>query len=211
MESLDSKKGARERLTRREQCDKERPCKACKKLAVSVPQVVCWQFQDFLTVLFPDFIRGHFRKEEMAKFVSENIEEFKVGGVEKPCMVELSSGRLFSTTLTIRAKFFTPKTQELLKHWHVNLRGNMMDLQERVSAPIGLDSEAGPQRDELRKKAKEYVHSIAQEPAYVDQLTAGHKHTDLPRKVLKIVQRYAQRTQVSPRMLLFFPSQTAPS
>ena len=168
-----------------------------------MPQVVCWQFQDFLTVLFPDFIRAHFKKEEMTKFISENIQDFKIGGVEKPCLVELSSGQHFSTTLSIRAKFFTPKTTELLQHWHVNLQGDMMNLHSKASVPIGLDTENGSHRDELRKKAKEYLHGITQEPAYVDQLTAGHRHTELPRKVLRIVQRYCQRTDVS---LAHYPS-----
>ncbi len=69
------------------------------------PQVICWQFQDFLPVLFPDFIRGHFKKDEMSRFISENIDGFTVDGVERPCTVELFSGPRFTATFSITAKF----------------------------------------------------------------------------------------------------------
>lgn len=179
---------------RKVKCDKERPCRNCTKLTMAVPQVVCWQFQDFLPVLFPGFIRSHFKKEEMSKFLSENIEGFKVDGVEKPCIVELFSGPRFSTTLSIQAKFFTAKTPEVLRQWYLNVGANEIDMQFRGAAPIGLDTDPSSQRDEIRKKAKEYIASILREPQYADQLTDSLRHTELPRKVLRIVQNYSYRT-----------------
>ncbi len=182
---------------RKVKCDAERPCKNCKKLALHVPQVVCWQFQDFLTVLFPDFTRVHFKKDEMAKFITDNIQGFTVDGVEKPCAVELYSGTHFAATLTIRAKFFTAKSPEVLQHWHMNVDQNVMSLESRGAAPIGLELESGPQRDELRRRTREYISLITQEPNYAEQVTQSLRHTELPRKVLRIVQKYAQRSDVS--------------
>lgn len=178
---------------RKVKCDKERPCRNCKRLAQAVPQVVCWQFQDFLPVLFPDFFRSHFRKEDMTRFVTEHIDSFTVEGVEKPCMVELFSGARFNTTLTIRAKFFTPKTSEAVQHWHMTVGHNHMDLQARTAAPIGLDLDGSAQKDELKKKARAYIDGIVQEPAYADQVTDSLRHTELPRKILRIVQAYSYR------------------
>jgi hypothetical protein len=183
---------------RKVRCDKERPCRNCTKLMVQVPQVICWQFQDFLPVLFPTFIRGHFQKQEMARFLSENITDFTVDGVEKTCVVELFSGAQFDTTLQLKAKFFTPKTADVLQHWHMNVqRNSIVDLQAREAPPIGLDID-GPgtnaQRDELRKKVKEYIASIIREPRYAEQMTDSLRHTTLPQRILKMVQRYANRT-----------------
>lgn len=179
---------------RKVRCDKERPCRNCTKLMAQVPQVICWQFQDFLPVLFPTFIRGHFRKEEMSRFVADNVAGFTIDGVEKPCVVELFSGASWNSTFQIRAKFFTAKTADVLKHWHMQIGRNNVDLQPRAAPPIGLEMDGGvpAQRDEIRKKAREYVASIIQEPRYAEQATDSLRHTDLPRKILKIVQRYAQ-------------------
>lgn len=180
---------------RKVRCDKERPCRNCQKLMVQMPQVICWQFQDFIPVLFPTFIRGHFKKEEMFKFIVENIVSFTVNGVEKPCQVELFSGASFGTTLKIKAKFFTAKTPEVLRHWHSQPSRNSVDLQSRGAVPIGLEMEGNSQRDELRKKAKEYIQSIIQEPTYPEQVTDSLRHTDLPRRILRIVQRYSSRCE----------------
>lgn len=181
---------------RKVRCDKERPCRNCTKLMAQVPQVICWQFQDFLPVLFPQFIRTHFRKEEMNKFITENIAAFTINGVEKPCEVELFSGATWSSTFQIKAKFFTAKTTDVLQHWHMQIGRNSVDLQARSAPAIGLemDGSVPAQRDEIRKKAREYIASIIQEPKYAEQVTDSLRHTDLPRKVLTIVQRYAQRS-----------------
>lgn len=180
---------------RKVRCDKERPCRNCTKLMMQVPQVICWQFQDFLPVLFPPFIRGHFKKEEMAKFISDNIDGFTVDGVEKPCVVELFSGANFTTTFQIKAKFFTAKTPDVLQHWHMQVGRNCVDLLSRGAAPIGLDMDGNSPRDELRKKAREYIQAIVQEPAYAEQVTDALRHTDLPRRILRIVQKYSQRCE----------------
>ena len=183
---------------RKVRCDKERPCRNCTKLMAQVPQVMCWQFQDFLPVLFPSFIRTHFSKEEMSRFMADNIAGFKVDGVEKPCTVELFSGAKWEATFRIEAKFFTAKGA--LEHWHMQIGRNNVDLHSREAPPIALETDPGggggaptqQQRDEIRKKAREYIAAIVQEPRYAEQATDSLRHTDLPRKILKIVQRYAR-------------------
>lgn len=180
--------------SRKVKCDKERPCKHCKRLMLQVPQLVCWQFQDFLTTLFPDFIRGHFKKDEMSKFLRDNVDGFHVGGVEQLCDVELFSGPRFSTTLPIRAKFFTAKTCDVLQHWHLNLDRARVDVQANGSAPIGVEFTTGSQREELRRRAKSYIQDITNEPLYAEQVTDSFRSTRLPTKILGIVQRFAQQT-----------------
>jgi hypothetical protein len=163
---------------------------------------MCWQFQDFLPVLFPDFIRGHFKKDQMAAFVNEHIESFTVSGVEKSCEIELFSGTRFDSTLTVRAKFFTAKTNEVLQHWHMNVGMNQLDLQTRGAAPIGIDLNNPSYRDDLKKRARDYIQKITLEPLYAEQVTDSFRHTEVPRKVLKIVQRYSQRSDVSNNLIL---------
>ncbi|KAI1143949.1 hypothetical protein F5Y05DRAFT_11726 [Hypoxylon sp. FL0543] len=183
--------------SRKVKCDKERPCKNCKKLSAQVPQIMCWQFGDFLPVLFPDFIRGHFKKDQMASFISEHVETFKPNGAELTCSVELFSGARFGSTLTIPASFFTPKSAEILQHWHMNMGMNQMDLQSRGAAPIGIDPENATQREELKRRAREYIQNLTSEPMYAEQVTDAIRCTQLPRKVLTIVQRFAQRSESS--------------
>lgn len=178
---------------RKVKCGEERPCRNCTKLKLSVPAAMCWQFDDFDVVLFPEFIRGHFAKDEMARFIGENIESFTVDGVEKGCVVALSSGMGFQATMEIKAKFFTARTKEVLRQWHLNHVRGVADLQAKGAAPIGLDPEVGGQRDELRKKTENYVQAIVGEPAFAE-LASNMRHTKLPRTILRIVQDYAQRT-----------------
>ncbi|KAK3944571.1 hypothetical protein QBC46DRAFT_156468 [Diplogelasinospora grovesii] len=186
---------------RKVKCDKERPCRNCTKLCLQVPQVICWQFQDFLPVLFPEFIRGHFKKDEMARFISDNIEAFTVGGVEKPCTVELFSGSRFRAKLSLRARFFTAKTADVLQHWHmqtttVSVDGkNLRRLEAVGAAPIGLPETGHGQKDDLRKKVREYIQNIVEEhEVYAEQVTETLRHTELPRKILRIVQKYSRGT-----------------
>lgn len=161
-----------------------------------MPQIICWQFQDFIPVLFPDFIRGHFRKDQMAKFVSDNVAGFSVGGVEKTCEVELFAGARFKSRLTVRASFFTAKASDVLQHWHLNSGVNQVELQSRGSAPIGIDMENSGMREELRRRSRDYIQALASEPVYAEQVTDSIRHTGLPRKVLGIVQRFAQSSDV---------------
>ncbi|KAI0128954.1 hypothetical protein BJ170DRAFT_354866 [Xylariales sp. AK1849] len=179
---------------RKVKCDQVRPCKNCTKLTAAVPQIMCWQFQDFLPVLFPDFIRGHFKKDQMARFVNENIDGFVVDGAEQPCEVELFSGARFQATLTLRAKFFTAKEPDVLQHWHMNVGVNQLDLDARGAAPIGIDMDNTSYREDLRRRTRDYIRAITFEPLYAEQVTDSFRHTDMPRKVLKIVQRYSQRS-----------------
>jgi len=190
---------------RKVRCDKERPCRSCTRLACSVPQVVCWQFSDFTPVLFPSFIRTHLRREEVVKFVEGNVASFTVdGGVERPCTVQLISGVGFGprAVLEIKAKFFTARTPDVLQHWHVMVGRNGMDLFSRGAAPIGLDNgdngeakESGSsgQKAELKKRVREYVQAIVDEPRFAELVTPPPQHTELPRKVLRIVHDYAHR------------------
>ena len=164
-----------------------------------MPQIVCWQFQDFLPVLFPDFIRGHFRKEQMAQFVSENVDCFTVDGVERACTVELFSGQRFQSTLTVQASFFTAKGPEVLQHWHLSMGANQVELQSHGAVPIGINLDNHARREELRKKAKEYIHALTAEPQFAEQVTDSTRHTGLPRKILAMAQRFAQRSDVSTR------------
>ncbi|PNP54291.1 hypothetical protein THARTR1_05498 [Trichoderma harzianum] len=180
--------------SRKVKCDKERPCKHCKKLMLQVPQVVCWQFQDFLPVLFPEFIRGHFKKDVMASFITENVEGFTVNGAEQFCNVELSSGPRFATTLTLQAKFFTAKTCDVLQHWHLSNGEDHVDLQSQGSAPIGIEVNKGPQKDEMKKLTKGYIQALVNEPLLADQLTDSFRSTRLPNKILSIVQNFSKKS-----------------
>lgn len=141
----------------------------------------------------------------MNKFITENIAGFTVDGVEKPCTVELFTGTRFQATLTVRAKFFTAKTDEVLQHWHQEFGPNNVDLQARNSVPLGLEMDTDPsaspspqqqkqqqqQRDELRKKAREYINAIVREPAYAELVTDTLRHTQIPRMILRVVQDYS--------------------
>ncbi|KAF4979479.1 hypothetical protein FZEAL_4338 [Fusarium zealandicum] len=182
--------------SRKVKCDKERPCKSCKKLMIQVPRVVCWQFQDFVPILFPVFVRGHFRKEEMTKFVADNILGFQVNGVEQACSVELYSGPLFRTVLAIEAKFFTPKTPDVVQHWHmVNVGPDRVELQSNGAVAIGVEFEKSAERDRLKKRTKKYIQQLITEPGFVDQVTDTFYTTQLPRKLLRIIKQYADDTE----------------
>ncbi|KAM0363405.1 hypothetical protein HYE67_007591 [Fusarium culmorum] len=182
--------------SRKVKCDLERPCKNCKKITVQVPQVVCWRFNDFLGILFPEYVRGHLAKDQMTKFFSENIASFHVQGVEQACSVELFSGPLFSTVLPIQAKFFTPKTEEVTSHWQLqNVGGNRVELKSNRAANIGVELDNTAERDTLRKRTKRYIQDLLAEPYFVDQVTDNFQSTCLPQKVLRIVKQYADETE----------------
>lgn len=183
---------------RKVKCDPVRPCQQCMKMTVQVPQVVCWIFDDFTVILFPDFIRGHFNTDVMAQFMKENIRDFTVDGVEQVCSVNLSCGPVFKSFLSIDAKIFTPETPDVVQHWHrIVLGKNRVYLQANGSAPIGLELKTGAQKDNLRKRVKAFVQDTLNEPDFVDQVTADIHWSDLPNKILKIVKRYADQSDVS--------------
>ncbi|GKT52060.1 uncharacterized protein ColSpa_12241 [Colletotrichum spaethianum] len=176
--------------SRKVKCDSQRPCKNCKKLAVQVPQVVCWQFSDFLTVLFPDFMRSHFRKDQMSRFMTENVD---LDAVElAPREIELFSG--LSASLKVKARFFRPRTADVQQHYHLHVQRDRVDLQARGTAPMVLELDSAAQREALRKKVKEYLAAIAAEPKYAKSVTESIRHTDLPRRVLDVVQKYASKS-----------------
>ncbi|KAG6028352.1 hypothetical protein E4U40_001073 [Claviceps sp. LM458 group G5] len=185
---------------RKVKCDKERPCQHCKRLMMHVPQVMCWQFQDFLPVLFPDFIRSHFKKEAMAAFLRDNIQEWSsMRGVDEQekqqvCEVELFSGLSFSAVLSVQAKVFTAKTCEVLQHWHLTPTGGRAEIQASGSVPLGVEFKTAAERDVLRKRIKAYVQAIIQEPCFSEQVTDSLRSTRLPVKILEIVQTYAKQS-----------------
>ncbi|KAI1419337.1 hypothetical protein F5Y12DRAFT_264999 [Xylaria sp. FL1777] len=187
--------------SRKVKCDEERPCKNCKKISACIPQVVCWQFSDFLPVLFPGFIRAHFKKEAITRFISDNVSKFYGASsltatpATEPWLVELSSGPRFRSTLTIPASFCAPKTPEVLHHWHMASTGFELDLHLRPAVPLGIDPKDAGQREALRRRAREYVDGLVGEPRYAEQVTDSLRGTQLPRRVLAIVQRYAQRSR----------------
>jgi hypothetical protein len=195
------------RKSRKVKCDEERPCKNCKKISAQVPQIVCWQFSDFIPVLFPDFIRGHFKKEVMARFISDNVSEFygpsssssssstSSSSTGEPCLIELSSGWRFRSTLTVPASFFAPKSAEVLQHWHMGIGVHQLNLHARSAVPVGVDPQNSSQREALKRRAREYVQKLADEPRYAEQVTEPLRGTQLPRRVLTIVQQFAERSQ----------------
>ncbi|OLN81473.1 hypothetical protein CCHL11_09052 [Colletotrichum chlorophyti] len=179
--------------SRKVKCDSERPCKNCKKLAVQMPQVVCWQFADFVTVLFPEFMRSHFRKDQMSRFMADNVD---LNAVElAPREVELFSG--LSPSLKVRARFFKPRTADVQQHYHLHVGKDRVDLQARGTAPMVLELDSGAQREALRKKVKEYLAAIAAEPGYAQSVTESIRHTDLPKRVLSIIKEYADKSDSS--------------
>ncbi|KAG5922489.1 hypothetical protein E4U61_005097 [Claviceps capensis] len=185
---------------RKVKCDKERPCQHCRRLMMHVPQVICWQFQDFLPVLFPDFIRSHFRKEAMAAFLRDNVQEWSsVRGVDgqenqQVCEVELFSGLGFSAVLSVQAKVFTAKTCEVLQHWHLTPTGGRAEIQASGSVPLGVEFKTAAEKDVLRRRIKAYVQAIIQEPCFSEQVTDSLRSTRLPLKILEIVQTYAKQS-----------------
>ncbi|KAF4339579.1 hypothetical protein FBEOM_6492 [Fusarium beomiforme] len=184
--------------SRKVKCDMERPCKSCKKLMVHVPQVVCWQFNDFVSILFPVFIRGHLDSKEMAKFTKENIAGFHIQGVEQVCSVELFSGPRFRTVLAIQAKFFTPATTEVESHWQLHSVGmNRVELRANKAANIGVELDKPDERDNLKKRTKRYIQDLLTEPQFVEQVTDSLQSTYLPAKLLQIIKEYADETDAS--------------
>ncbi|KAF7548423.1 hypothetical protein G7046_g8681 [Stylonectria norvegica] len=184
--------------SRKVKCDTERPCKNCTKLMIQVPQVVCWRFHDFLPILFPTLMRGHLKKDEMTKFIRENVVGFTVDGVEQACSVQLYAGLRFKAVLTAQAKFFTPKTCDVLQHMHMNLGGFKMDLQTNGSAAIGIEMDISAERDSLKKATKVYIQEIIKEPEFVNQVTDSFENVSLlPKQVLKIVQTFADQSDAT--------------
>ncbi|KKY38191.1 putative fungal zn binuclear cluster domain containing protein [Diaporthe ampelina] len=194
---------------RKVKCDQQRPCRSCERFCAQVPQAVCWQFDDFTRALFPPFMRAHFARDEMARFVADNVASFTLDGVEQPDVtVVLSSGAGLRSKLSVKAKFFTPRapTSDVMQHWFhtVGRSGggggggdDRVELEALRSAPLGLDSEGSGVsfRAELKRKVEKYVDDMVQEPGWPQQVTASMaRKTDLPRRALQAVQRYAQQS-----------------
>lgn len=193
---------------RKVKCDQQRPCRSCERFCAQVPQAVCWQFEDFTRALFPAFMRAHFARDEMARFVADNVASFTLNGADHPDVtVVLSSGAGLRSKLSIKAKFFTPRaaTSDVMQHWfHTVGSGggggggeDRVELEALRSAPLGLDVDGsgGSFRAELKRKVEKYADDIVQEPGCPMQLTASMaRKTDLPRRVLQVVQRYAQQS-----------------
>lgn len=191
---------------RKVKCDQQRPCRSCERFCAQVPQAVCWQFDDFTRALFPAFVRSHFSRDEMARFVADNVASFTLNGVEHPDVtVVLSSGAGLRSKLSIKAKFFTPRapTSDVMQHYFHTVGGaggggdDGVALEALRSAPLGLDAEGSGAsfRSELKRKVEKHVDEIVQEPGWPVQLTAGMpRKTTLPQRALQIAQRYAQQS-----------------
>jgi len=139
----------------------------------------------------------------MTAFLSDNIEDFTLRGAEQTVSVEFFSGRQFQSTLTVPASFFTPKTAEVLQHWSLNPDQFQFDLQSCGSVPIGVDPDNQMQKEELKRRSREYIHNLTFEPMYAEQVTDAIRTTEVPKKILKIVQKYAQKSNVSTLALIF--------
>jgi hypothetical protein len=134
----------------------------------------------------------------MTKFIAESIVSFQVNGVEQGCSVELFSGGRFQAVLAIEAKFFTPKTPDIIQHWHmVNVGPDRVELQSNGAAAIAVELEKTAERDNLKKRTKKYIQELITEPGFVDQVTESFRSTQLPRKLLGIIKQYADETEVS--------------
>lgn len=195
---------------RKVKCDQQRPCRSCERFCAQVPQAVCWQFDDFTRALFPPFVRTHLARDEMARFVADNVASFTLNGVEHPDVtVVLSSGAGLRSKLSIKAKFFTPRAQtsDVMQHWFHTVGKNggggggggddRVELEAMRSAPLGLDSEGSGVsfRAELKRKVEKYVDDMWQEPGWPMQVTASMaRKSDLPRRALQAAQRYAQQS-----------------
>lgn len=156
---------------RKVKCDMERPCKNCKKLITDIPQVMCWQFQDFVPILFPEFIRGHFDSKALYNF----SKEFKVYGVGRWGEVVLSSGWRFATTLRVHVKKFAAIESDVQTHWHLKVDGDVVQLFNETSLSIGLETVTESPKDELRKVLKSslkgYFEDLIKEHAFAEQVT----------------------------------------
>lgn len=149
-----------------------------------------------MNVLFPSFMRSHFKKEQMASFMQENLDNIQM---HQTLIIELYSGPSFASVLRLPARAFRPKTERVQKHYHLFSVREKINMQECKSAPLVLELDTNAQKDNLKKAAKEYVLAMTREPCYVSQTTDSIKHTDVPRRIMNIVQQYANRTDVSPR------------
>lgn len=196
-------------------CDKERPCRACKKLALRVPQVMCWRFPDFEIPLFPHFVRLHFGKGELERMLSTCVKSFTVtrgvGGageaveVEQPVQVELWLGGRFETAkMRLNAKFFTPRPNDaefdIMHFWAMEPKkpgagSGKLKLRKWESAHIGLDlGSMRRQQDEMRQTLRRFINDAMADPKYAWICAGWVSHTTVPYKVLRLVHAYAEQT-----------------
>ncbi|CAK7197397.1 hypothetical protein SEUCBS139899_000043 [Sporothrix eucalyptigena] len=185
--------------SRKVKCDAQLPCKNCQKLINHLPNVMCWRFDDFLGPLFPSLIRGHFRKDVMAAFVSDNIVSFNG---DTPYTIHLSSGMVFNSTLEIRnVRVFKPASASIaLKHARLQSANDQIHLSVENSLPVALDlSEnsivgASLQQEKIKKALRTYVDAIIKEDAYVDTVTARLQGSELPKRILNITRNFYLKT-----------------
>ena len=187
---------------RKVKCDMDRPCKNCQKLITDIPQVICWRFTDFVPILFPTFIRGHFDNKAVYSFSKDNVGNFRIHGLERPCEVVMSSGLRFATTLRVHAKYFTAKGDDVTKHWHLSVQGHLVQLHNEASAPIGLETLTESPKDELKKmlnsSLRRYFEALIKEPAFAEQVTETLvQKSVVPRFVMQIVHQFFQSSSVS--------------
>ncbi|KKA27230.1 hypothetical protein TD95_005151 [Thielaviopsis punctulata] len=180
---------------RKVKCGMERPCSNCVKLHDSIPQLMCWQFEDFVATLFPGFVREHFREDAVASFYTQNILDFTFNGKPYGLSIALSSSCNFNTQLVIDTHIFTPKDKNILQHWHVHSNDYNVAMDLRSAVPIGIDPKNKAQLSELAKKVKEYLAALPREPHFARQLTQTMEHSDVSHQIICMVQRYAKSTK----------------
>ncbi|KAM0334015.1 hypothetical protein ACHAQA_001035 [Verticillium albo-atrum] len=178
--------------SRKVKCDAIGACHSCSKIQLVAPQVVCWRFPDFIPLLFPGFMRTHFGRDEMAEFMSKHVGPMPT----RPewYQIELHSGKLFSATLVLKAKIFKPRDEDAHHGWHTQIVNDEVDLHKARSVPLLLDLDSVSQEEATRRKIRDYTQALSTEQKYAEQLTENSHHTDLPRKILTIVQKYAEKT-----------------
>ncbi|CAK7270899.1 hypothetical protein SEPCBS57363_004341 [Sporothrix epigloea] len=185
--------------SRKVKCDAQLPCKNCIKLTTHLPQAICWRFDDFLGPLFPTLIRSHFRKDNMATFISENIDSF-YGDTSHT--IHLSSGLAFNAELEVRnVRIFRPvHASSALQHAHLQSANNLLQVSLGNSLPMALDlSEnlavaALSQQEKIKKALRTYVDTIIKEDAYVDTVTERLRGSELPKKILTITRNFYLKT-----------------
>ncbi|RBQ96403.1 hypothetical protein VDGD_06668 [Verticillium dahliae] len=178
--------------SRKVRCDADGDCRNCRKIRTGTPQLVCWRFPEFIPVLFPEFMRTHLRRDEMAEFIREHVG--MPSRSSESYQIELHSGDHFQTTLVLKALTFQPKDVDAHHGWHSEVKKNEVQLHKQDSVPLLLDLETDSQREAVKRKISTYISSLSTEEHYAKQITEELGDIVLPKKILDLVQNYARKT-----------------
>ncbi|EEY20916.1 conserved hypothetical protein [Verticillium alfalfae VaMs.102] len=178
--------------SRKVKCDADGDCRNCRKLRTGTPQLVCWRFPEFIPVLFPEFMRTHLRRDEMAEFIREHVGMSSRSS--ESYQIELHSGDRFQTTLVLKALTFQPKDDDAHHGWHSRINKDEVQLHKQDSVPLLLDLETDSQKEAVKRKISTYISSLSTEKHYAKQITEELGDLALPGKILNLVQGYARKT-----------------